>query len=762
MNKSAPLPAIRAAQFARMPREYVIDAMPDQRWMTLGDLWRVIRINWARILAAGLLAAGIGCVVALLMPSMYAGAALVMIDEQQNHVFNEQTNASVLSDLPSDPSSVESQVQMLQSHELIGEVVDRLKLTDDPEFNGKESDFISMALGMVTTGIGTVVADLGDWLGLQNAEGASDAPHLTAEQKQRERTIRNVLRKLDTQIVGRSTIIQVSFRSRSAFKAAQIANTIAGVYVGNLVDAKAKASETASKWLADRVVQLSHQASTADAAVQAYKAQNGLIDTSTGTALTDQKLGNLTTQLIAAESDKAEAEAKLSRVKDLIQNGKDADVTEVVDSPLIGQLRQQEATLLQQKADYASRYGDRNPKMESIETQLGVLKQKIAEEASRIVGTVSNSVAVAQARAASLKSDMAAATSSANSQNSARVKLGELQAGANSAHALYQTYLDRLKQTQQQSGLVFPDAHIASPASVPLAPSSPKLLLVVGGAAVGGLALGFLLVLLLDQLRDGFYSMQDLERAAGLSVLATIPELLAHKSLVGVSQEVVRKPHSEFSEAIRAVEVSLLHRHSGEGCKVFVVASALPAEGKTTTVVNLARRFAASGKRVAVVDGDFRRPSISIALGVRGVKHNLTDYLSRRCTLTEAFIGDDRSSLMALPVPRSSKRSTEIDPSSMAKLIAELRTMMDIVIIDTPPILAMQDARLLGEISDGALLVVRWGRTPREAVLRAVRSLRDFEIHLLGAVLARGHAKVHRYYSYGYASAPALARYYEH
>ena len=755
MSKLAPLPAVRTAQFARL--QQVDDVLPDQRWITLGDLLRIIRINWAKILVAGILAGVIGLFAALLMPAKYSGIALVMIDEQQNHVFNDQTNPSVLSDLPSDPSSVESQVQMLQSHALVGEVVDRLKLADDPEFNGTETDIVSWLVGTAVNGINAVLADLSEVLGI--SEEGSNAPHLTPAQKRRERTIGKVISGLDAEIMGRSTIIQVTFRSRSPFKAARIANTVAGVYVEKLIDAKAKASETTAKWLADRVDQLSRQAGAADAAVQAYKAKNGLLDTSTGTALSDQKLGNLTTELIAAEGDRAQAEAKLARVKELIRSGKSADVTEVVDSPLIGQLREQEATLLQQKADFSSRYGDSNPKMLSIETQLGVLKQKIDEEANRIVGTVSNSVAVAGARVASVKSDMADATSSTNMQNTARVKLGELQAGANSAHALYQTYLDRLKQTEQQNGLVFPDAHVASPASVQLTPTSPKLLLLIGGGIMGGLVLGFLFVLLLDQLRDGFYSMQELERATGLPVLATLPELSRRKSLPSVSQEVIKRPRSEFSEAIRAIEVSLSHRNGGG--KVIVVASALPAEGKTTTAINLARRFAASGKRVAIVDGDFRRPSVSIAMGIRRAKHHLTDYLSQQCTLDEALSADKLTSLMALPVSHSSRNATEIDPSSMAALIAQLRSMMDIVIIDTPPILAMQDARLLGDISDGALLVVRWGKTSREAVMRAVKSLRDFEIHLLGAALARAHAKCHRYYSYGYASAPTLAQYYE-
>ena len=279
-----------------------------------------------------------------------------------------------------------------------------------------------LVAGAVSGGIDRLASGLGQWAGMRPKPGVQNVFGLTAAKKPGTQ-IRAVTGNLDAEIAGRSTVIAITFRSQSPLKAAQIANAIATTYVESLTDAKTVASEGAAKWLADRVTQLGRQAGTADAAVQLYKAQHDLLDTSTGAALTDQKLGDLTSQLIAAEGDRAEAQAKLARVKDLVQTGKNADVTEVVDSPLIAQLREQEATLLQQKADFSSRYGDRNPKMVSLETQLNVLKQKIDEEAGRIVGTVSNSVAVADAHVQTIRGEMAGATSTANTQNYARVKL---------------------------------------------------------------------------------------------------------------------------------------------------------------------------------------------------------------------------------------------------------------------------------------------------------------------------------------------------
>ncbi len=753
MSKLTSLQAARPPQLQRFAESRVHDTVLDEDgWITFADLLRILSIHWRKIVASGIVLGGLSAVVVLFMPAVYAGTALVMIDEQQNHIFDSRTDPSVLSDLPSDPSSVESQLQMLQSHALIGHVVDRLGLAADPEFNGTSQDWF----GGVTGAIDRIISGLG-----QRSGPKPDVPDASTAQQRREHAVGSVRASLSAEIEGRSTVIGITFHSRSPVQAAGVANAIADTYVDSLTDAKSFASENAAKWLSDRVTKLGRQAGAADAAVQLYKAQHGLLDTSTGTALTDQKLGDLTSQLIGAEGDRAEAQAKLSRVKQLVQSGKNADVTEVVDSPLIGQLREQEATLLQQKADFSSRYGDRNPKMVSLETQLSVLKQKIDEEAARIVGTVSNTVAVADAHVQAIRGEMAGATSTANTQNYARVKLGELAADAASAHALYQSYLDRLKQTQEQTGLKSADAHVASPASVPLAPISPKSALIIGGGAMGGLLVGFLYALMADRLCGGFRSLQELELATGLPVLATLPEL-NHARAQDAALEVVRRPHSEFSEAVRGLEIALARSYAGaRDGKVFVVLSALPGEGKTVTAVSVARRFAIYGKRVVLVDGDLRRPSVAMTLGVHNTRYDLGDYLSRRCMLDEAICADPHSSLVALPVSRGLKVSNEDNLAAMSALIRHLRGISDVVIIDTPPVLAVQDARLLAELSDGAIFVVRWAKTSREAVLRALRLLRDFGIPLIGTSLVRAHPKYHRFYSYGYNGLPALAQYYE-
>jgi polysaccharide biosynthesis transport protein len=722
----------------------------DEEWLSLTGLIRVVKIHWRRIVATTCVVVGMAVVATFMLVPRYTGSALVMVDERQNHVFNDRSDPSVLSDVPADPSSIASQVQVLQSRSLVAQVVDKLHLVNDLEFSGAGS------------GIGAIISHVVSWsLSLLQSHGANTS-HLTTAQMKREAVINNVLSRLDVRSMGLSTVIEVDFSSASATKAARVANAIADTYVDDQTEAKANASESASIWLNARVRQLAQQTAAADADVQQYKAQNGLVDTSTGTPLTDQQLGDLTTQLVVAQGNEAEAEAKLARVQQLIRSGNSADVTEVVDSPLITQLREQEATLIQQRADLSSRYGPLHPKMQDIQAQLRDLKSKIAEEVNRVAGTVSNEVSIAAAHVSELKHDMTQLSSTTNTQDKARVKLGELEATASAAHQLYQAYLNRLMQTQQQASLDIPAVHVASTASVPLAPNSPNKTLIIGASVPGGLLLGLLFALIADRMCSGFRSANELESVLGLSVLATVPDVGAKaRSIGGMAMHVVAHPQSQFSESIRGLEIVLSPPENGISTgKAVLVTSALPSEGKTTIAVNLARRMALAGHRTIIVDADLRRPKVAAALGLKMVRHNLTDYLLKRCTLDDVLAPDPHSALLAVAASHVIDAADHIGSAAMPALISKLRQIADIVVIDSPPVLAVHDARLLAKMSDGVLFVVRWEKTPRETVMLAVKSLRTFGAKLIGTVLVRTNAKQYQYYAYGYSGVPALVTYY--
>ena len=223
----------------------------------------------------------------------------------------------------------------------------------------------------------------------------------------------------------------------------------------------------------------------AETAVQKYKAEHNLNEAADGTSLTDQQLAAINTQLVQARADLAAKEATYSRVKALIASGHVADVSQVVASPLIVQLRTQEATLLQQEADLATRYGPKHPKLIAVKSQRRDLEAKLKQEVDRIAGSLENDVAVARAQVASLQASLRRTESEAARQNLATVKLKALQADAASTRSMYETFVTRLRQTQDQEAIQMSDARVISPAPMPNAPSSPHRTLIFAASIPG-------------------------------------------------------------------------------------------------------------------------------------------------------------------------------------------------------------------------------------------------------------------------------------
>jgi len=279
----------------------------------------ILQVAVATVLAAAL--------TALLLPTRYSSSALVMLDQRRNTVTDL---SAVLSQLPSDPAGLQNQLQILTSRQLAGAVIARLALYNDPEFNR----------ALAPPGLG----DLPDAVtALLNPGGAaaSDDP-----QRRHDRIVDAFLKHITAEIEGISTVITVTASSRDPVKAALIANTLVDQYGKAQVATKVGATNGTTDWLTTRIHDLAQQLQVQQEAVQRYKAQHDLTDTGPGNSLVDQQLAGINAQIVQARSDLAEKQAVYDRVTALVAAGDTADVSQVVSSPLIVQLRTQQADLI--------------------------------------------------------------------------------------------------------------------------------------------------------------------------------------------------------------------------------------------------------------------------------------------------------------------------------------------------------------------------------------------------------------------------------
>ena len=261
------------------------------------------------------------------------------------------------------------------------------------------------------------------------------------------------------------------------------------------------------------------------------------------------------------------------------------------------------------------------------------------------------------------------------------------------------------------------------------------------GAAIGlGAAI---LRHILDTRVHGPQDVQSVTTAPILGGIGFDPDARKRPLIVHVD------PRSARAESFRALRTNLQFVQLDTGPRVFVVTSSVPGEGKSTTTSNLAIALAETGARVAVIDGDLRRPSIAEYMGLEGAV-GLTDVLIGRATLGDTLQKWGRNELYVLPAGRIPPNPSELlGSAAMSKLIAELGKNFNFVLIDAPPLLPVTDAAVLSKFTTGAIVIVAAGRTKRTELAAALRSFEHIESKVLGAVLTMLPTKGPDSYGYG-------------
>jgi succinoglycan biosynthesis transport protein ExoP len=277
-------------------------------------------------------------------------------------------------------------------------------------------------------------------------------------------------------------------------------------------------------------------------------------------------------------------------------------------------------------------------------------------------------------------------------------------------------------------------AFMATPPSTPSFPNKP--LFAVLGLLLGGV-LGAAVVYLLDALDTSLRTPEQVETVLGVPYLASIP-LLRQRGPLGrkpmaIWDYVKAKPISSFSESLRLVRSALTA--GDQKARVITITSALPDEGKTSTAISLARIMAMSGDRVLLIDGDLRRNAVQAVLPHKPAA-GLVEVLNKTAPFQTTVVKDTVPRLDILPLVEASYSSEDLlGGPVMARLISQLRQVYDHIIIDTPPALAVADARRLAGLSDAVLMAVRWGRTPRQAALAAIERLEGDGLTVSGVIM---------------------------
>ena len=619
----------------------------------LREMARILRRRWRAVVLPAAVLGGIALAYVATATTLYTANSTVLVDPRRANVV--ETNQSVLTNFGTDDATIESQTLLIQSLTILQRVVDKLKLTQDLEF-------------MPKPGLLDPIRNL--------FRSSSPVDGVSPEDAARAYSIYLLQRRMKVTRQGTTFLVDIAVSSESPQKAATIANAVADAYFEEQVRAKFDATRIAAKWLGGQIDALKNRVVTSEQAVADYRSANNLA-VSQGVTVNDQQITDLNSKLIAARVQTAEARAKFDQVQQLAKTGGDAGgLNAAVSSEMVTKLRAQYADIAKNEADLTSKYGPRHPQVANVRAQLKDTQRLINEEIGRIVQGTAHDYDVAKSREASLQDSFDKLQGVSSTSGQAVVRLHELQREAEANRTLYESYLARSKETTAQESLEMPDSRIVSFASIPLKPSAPKTMLILGFAILLGLGGGTVLAFLTDYLDGRIKTLEQAEEISGVPALAALPSI-SSRELAGRAKRgrtelgnydprtmrllpaalqpplmryAIEEPGTFFAEAIRAVRLAIQRARKIDTVKVVLVTSGLESEGKTTFAGNLALSFATLGIKTLLIDGDLRNPGLTRAVSPNA-DAGLLQVATGEVSLERAILLDRSTGLSILPSP---------------------------------------------------------------------------------------------------------------
>ena len=715
----------------------------EEKEIHLRDYWRVIEARKTTVLTFLLIVFTVVLVGTLTATPKYAAATKVLVEENEtNPLDNRYAYYRQL-----DPEFIATQSQIIKGARVARKVVGILKLdTNYAAF------FPESKQG------GTFLAGLGNWVGQLKARLWKPAPPpempagiegLAPEELSEAEIIADVISSAITVTpVKESKVIEIGFMSENPVLARLVANTVAKAYMEEILEMKMATSSQTVKWMSQKAEEERTKLAASEKRLQEYMRDQDLVTVEDKLAIIPQQLSEFSTQLSRTETKRKEMENLYLQLQNLGNRIEEAETISVIaGNSVVQTLREQIMRLEQQINELSQKFGPKHPAMIKVLGERDILKEKKRLEIGRVIQSIKKEYEPARANEENVREMLAKTRAEAMNTNEKFVQYGLLKREVETNKFLYEALLAKLKEqniTEQNQRV---NVWVVEEARTPLAPASPNkkrnILLGLVLGLFGGVGLAFFL----EYLDNTVKSPDEAEERFGLPVLGVVSRFAQKDVDAGpvISQA---EPESALSESYKTMRAAILLSAAEAPPKVIQITSMLPAEGKTTTAINLATTMAQADRQVLLIDADMRKPRLHKIFSLNNAK-GLSSYLagSSDDEIIQAGPGSLRI-VTAGPTPPNP--STLLESKRMQEFLQTCREKFDVVVIDSPPVVSVADSLLISKVVDGAIVVIRGQVTAAEVVDKGLKTLRDIHAPLLGLVLNAVDLSRHQYYYYGY------------
>jgi polysaccharide biosynthesis transport protein len=649
----------------------------------------------------------------------------ILIEKENSNVvtFKEAIEQNQIAD-----DYYQTQYKILQSRLLARRTIDALKLWEHPLLVPKPEDTVTRLLG----------APLAAFRAAPPAE-----PPAAEETRQQSRVIDRFLSDLTVSPVRNSRLVDVKFELADAVLSAQIANAIAKAYIEQNLEFKFLSSKEASDWLGERLAEQRKQVEASEQALQRYREQTDGGSLEDRQNIVVQKLADLNAAVTRAKTERLQKEAAYEQVRALSERNALDTFPAILANTFIQQQKAEIADLQRQQAQLSEKLGPRHPDMLKLTNAIQAAETKLQAEIAKVVQSVRNEYQASAIQEQSLAAALEQQKHDALSLNRKGIDYGVLQRDAATNRQIFDSLLQRAKETGVATELKTSNIRVVDAAETPRKPASPNpptnLLL----GFFGGLTLSLGLTFFFEYLDNRIKTPEEVKAHLGLPFLGMVPALFGQEGRDPLMHD--GAPQS-FAEAFRAIRTNVLFSSTDEGPRTVVVTSTAPGEGKTLVATNLAIALAQASLRVLIIDADMRKPRVH-GIFKQPQEPGLSNVLVGNAKASESVQSTAVPGLWALSAGMLPPNPAELLGSKRFKeFVTSLEQHFDWIVIDTPPVMAVTDSAIAGHVAQGIVFVLGSEMTSRHMAQRAVEQLANGKGRFVGAILNRVDLQHHGYY----------------